>query len=125
MSFIDELKKSKINSLIEYDPTEIVNEAKLIYQNSGIDETVEKIKTLEEEQKKLIEEVKNKWYEVEKELFTISSNIHKLSVPGNERIELYREIDGFMASQEGALGIEKIKLSHRLVHNDDLLKNPM
>lgn len=125
MSFIDEIKQSRANSLIEYNQTDIINEVKSIYQNSGIDETVNRIKTLEEEQKKLIEEVKNKWYEVEKELFTVSSNIYKLSLSGNERIELYRKIDGFIGSKEGVLGMGKFNLSHRMVHNNDLLKNPM
>lgn len=130
MSFIDEVKQSKINSLIEYDPTDIVNEFKEIYQNSGIDETVNKIKALEEEQNKLREEVINKWNEVELEKYSITSNIHKLKLSGDKRIELYRKIDGYMGSKQGVIqgaikGVKKIKVSIKDVNFQDLLKNPM
>ena len=125
MSFIDEIKQSRVNSLIKYSQTDIVNEVKSIYKNSGIDETISRIKTLEEEQKKLREQVENKWYQVEKELFTISSNIYKLSLSNNERIELCRKIESFIGSQKGILGMEGFKLSYRMVHNDDILKNPI
>ncbi|MDU2490771.1 MAG: hypothetical protein E7D27_09290 [Clostridium celatum] len=130
MSFIDEVKQSKINSLIEYDPTDIVNEFKEIYQNSGIDETVNKIKALEEEQNKLREEVINKWNEVELEKYSITSNIHKLKLSGDKRIELYRKIDGYMGSKQGVIqgaikGVKKTKVSIKDVNFQDLLKNPM
>lgn len=123
MSFIDEVKQSRINSLIEYDPTEIINEFELIYKNSGIDEAVNKIKSLEEEQKNLKEEVKNKWCEVEKEMFTITSNIHKLNLSSDERIELYRKIEAYMGTKKGVM--PGIKVSFRDISFNDLLKNPM
>lgn len=130
MSFIDEIRQSKVNSLIEYDPTDIVNEFKEIYQNSEIDETINKIKALEEEQNKLREEVINKWNEVESEKYSITSNIHKLKLSGDKRIELYRKIDGYMGSKQGVIqgaikGVKKIAVSIRDVNFQDLLKNPM
>lgn len=130
MSFIDEIKQSKINSLIEYDPTDIVNEFKAIYINSGIDETINKIKALEEEQKRLSEEAKNKWSEVETEMYAITSNIHKLNLSSDQRIELYRKIEGYMGGKQGVIqgavnGVKKIKVSFRDVTLQDLLKNPM
>lgn len=123
MSFIDELKQSRINSLIEYDPTEIINEFELIYKNSGIDEAINKIKALEEEQKNLKEEVKNKWCEVESEMFTMTSNIHKLNLSNDKRIELCRKIEGYMGSKQGVM--PGIKVSFRNIAFYDLLKNPM
>lgn len=130
MSFIDEIKQSKINSLVEYDPTDIVNEFKARYINSGIDETINKIKVLEEEQKKLREEVENKWCEVEKEMYAITSNIHKLNLSSDQRIELCRKIEGYMGGKQGVIqgavnGVKKIKVSIRDVTLQDLLKNPM
>ena len=120
---IEELDLLNKNYLFKYDPEEIFEESKALYEESKIDETILKIKSLEEEQKKLKQEVLNEWNDIENEVLMVTSKINKLYLDNDQRIKLCEKIDNYISNKGVVLLSEGFRVDHKKMEIQELIKN--